>query len=72
MLVIWEDELEQGRIIGRDSRKLTRWDSKKLDRGGGSRNREEKMELRAIKEEIINGGWLFVEDVKRGRLKFLD
>lgn len=32
MLVIWEDELEQGRIIGRDSRKLTQWDSKKLYR----------------------------------------
>lgn len=37
-----------------------------VDRGGGSRNRKEKMELKAIKEEIIKGGWLFVEDMKRG------
>lgn len=37
-----------------------------MDRGGGSRNRKEKMELKAIKEEIIKGGWLFVEDMKRG------
>lgn len=41
-----------------------------VNRGGGSRNRGEKMELRALKEEIINGGWLFTEDVKRGKVKF--
>lgn len=35
-------------------------DSIDVERGGGSRHKEEKMELRAIKEEIINGGWLFV------------
>lgn len=44
---------------------MTQWDSKRLyrcGRGDSSRNREEKMELRTIKEEIINGGWLFVEE----------
>lgn len=30
------------------------------------------MELRAIKEEIISRTWLFVADVKRGRVKFLN
>lgn len=39
---------------------------------GGGRSREERMEFRAIKEEILNRPWLFVEDVKRGRVKFLD
>lgn len=39
---------------------------------GGGRSREERMEFRVIKEEILNRFWLFVEDVKRGRVKFLD